>query len=178
MRTRTHTHSPSAITQALRKKDEHKLKEAKKFSIISFALVLIFIISYPILVSTLIVATNFGYICSYSSRDSLQVPGPQGPLLCNWATAMWGYTEEQPILSKVSRTVDCSEFRHTHYIYINNFELYTVFVIFVMHGDQLLHWIVTCFTMNKVEAGYGNACIQWPSPSHVGTCTYVPSAAV
>ena len=64
--THTHTHtSPNPFPQALSKKESNKLKEAKRFSIISFILVLIFAVSYPILVTTVILATVFGYICNY-----------------------------------------------------------------------------------------------------------------
>ena len=49
--------------QALTKKEDNKLKEAKLFSIISFALVLIFVVSYPILVTVVLLSTVFGYYC-------------------------------------------------------------------------------------------------------------------
>ena len=66
--THTHTSLPFPPSQALSKKEENKLKEAKKFSIISFILVLIFAVSYPILVTTVILASVFGYICDYQYR--------------------------------------------------------------------------------------------------------------
>ena len=49
--------------QALTKKENNKLKEAKQFSIISFILVLIFVVSYPILVTVVLLSTVFGYWC-------------------------------------------------------------------------------------------------------------------
>ena len=65
---RTHTSCtspPFPLPQALSKKEDNKLKEAKEFSIISFVLVLIFTISYPILVTVVVLASVFGYICDY-----------------------------------------------------------------------------------------------------------------
>ena len=55
--------------QALTKKEDNKLKEAKVFSIISFILVLIFVVSYPIMVTVVLLSTVFGYWCKpvYSS---------------------------------------------------------------------------------------------------------------
>ena len=52
-----------SLAQAITKKEGNKLKEAKWYSIISFVLVLIFAISYPILVTMLVVASAFGYLC-------------------------------------------------------------------------------------------------------------------
>ena len=64
-----HSHiSQSPFPQALSKKESNKVKEARQFSIISFVLVLIFAVSYPILVVTVILATVFGYICDYRYR--------------------------------------------------------------------------------------------------------------
>ena len=48
---------------ALTKKEDNKLKEAKMFSIISFVLVLIFVVSYPIMVTVVLLSTVFGYWC-------------------------------------------------------------------------------------------------------------------
>ena len=48
---------------ALSKKEKNKQQEAKLYSIISFVLVLIFIISYPILVTVVLLSTVFGYWC-------------------------------------------------------------------------------------------------------------------
>ena len=60
--------------QALTKKENNKLKEAKQFSIISFILVLIFVVSYPILVTVVLLSTVFGYWCkpiyTYSGYSS------------------------------------------------------------------------------------------------------------
>ena len=67
-RARTHTFMhfpPFPLPQALSKKEENNLKQAKEFSIISFVLVLIFAISYPILVTVVVLASVFGYICDY-----------------------------------------------------------------------------------------------------------------
>ena len=58
----TCTSLPFPSPQALHKKDKNKPQEAKLFSIISFVLVLIFIVSYPLLVATLTLATVFGYL--------------------------------------------------------------------------------------------------------------------
>ena len=54
---------------ALTKKEANKLKEAKMFSIISFILVLIFVVSYPIMVTVVLLSTVLGYWCKpvYSS---------------------------------------------------------------------------------------------------------------
>ena len=67
----THWVSASSFPppQALTKKEANKLKEAKMFSIISFILVLIFVVSYPIMVTVVLLSTVFGYWCRpvYSS---------------------------------------------------------------------------------------------------------------
>ena len=47
--------------QALSKKEKNKPQEAKLYSIVSFILVLIFVISYPILVTVVFLSTMFGY---------------------------------------------------------------------------------------------------------------------
>ena len=60
---------PLPCPQALHKNEGNKLKEAKRFSIISFALVVIFAISYPILVTVVVLASVFGYICDYQYRE-------------------------------------------------------------------------------------------------------------
>ena len=61
--TSTHTSLPFPHPQALNKKDKNKPQEAKLYSIISFVLVLILVISYPIFVTTVTFATVFGYWC-------------------------------------------------------------------------------------------------------------------
>ena len=61
----TPTHTSSPFLQALNKKHDNKLKEAKRFSFISFAIVLIFAVSYPILITVVILAPAFGYTCDY-----------------------------------------------------------------------------------------------------------------
>ena len=66
MYARTHTHTRThaspilPLPQAIVKKEDNKVKEAKKFSIISFTLVLIFAVSYPILVAAITLASVFG----------------------------------------------------------------------------------------------------------------------
>ena len=62
--------SPSYFLQAISKKENNKLKEAKQFSIISFILVLIFAASYPILVVTVVLASVFGYMCDYVPKEN------------------------------------------------------------------------------------------------------------
>ena len=68
--------------QALSKKEENKLTEAKQFSIVSFTLVLVFVISYPILVLVVLLSTVFGYWCkpvySYSSYSYSSYSYPYG----------------------------------------------------------------------------------------------------
>lgn len=65
-----HTHflfpSPS---QAISKKEGNRLKEAKQFSILSLIFILIFAISYPILITMLIFASVYGYICDYWPKE-------------------------------------------------------------------------------------------------------------
>ena len=64
MHTYAHAHTHFSPLQALSKKEENKIKKAKEFSIISFILVVIFAISYPILVVVVLFSTVFGYLCT------------------------------------------------------------------------------------------------------------------
>ena len=65
----THTFHPFPCPQALSKKEERKIKEAKEMSIISFILVLIFAISYPILVLVVLLSTVLSYCRPYPSSS-------------------------------------------------------------------------------------------------------------
>ena len=61
----THALIPTPLflfPQALSMKEENKLTEAKQLSFVSFALVLIFVISYPIVVFVVTISTVFGYV--------------------------------------------------------------------------------------------------------------------